>query len=95
MPKFRKKPVVIEAEQWYPNTGRRVRGVCHCQDGALEHRNAISPAPAHLHTIHQGQIVQLAPGDWIVPEADGEHFYPIKPDVFAATYEPVGEGAER
>lgn len=30
----------------------------------------------------------VAPGDWIVCGAQGE-FYPVKPDIFAATYEPV------
>lgn len=32
----------------------------------------------------------LSDGDWIIPESDGEHFYPCKPDVFAVTYEPAG-----
>ena len=42
----------------------------------------------HVHTIHQGQIVILERGDWILPEPDGVHFYPVKPDIFTATYEP-------
>lgn len=45
----------------------------------------------HLHTIHEGQKVSLEVGDWILPEPDGVHFYPCKPDIFAATYEPAGE----
>lgn len=85
--KFRKKPIVIDAEQWFPN--KQVRGVCYCQDGALAARNAIAPAPAHVHTMHAGQIVHLHSGDWVVPEPDGEHFYPIKDAVLAATYDPV------
>ena len=90
MPKFRKKPVEIEAEQFRDarmgqSTSEWIRsfpkGVCFkgCQD---------SRRP-HLHTVHQGQIVDLADGDWIIPEADGEHFYPCKPDIFEATYDPV------
>ena len=31
-----------------------------------------------------------APGDWIIKGVQGE-FYPCKPDIFAATYEPVEE----
>lgn len=91
MPKFRKKPVEIEAEQFhgvghYEAKGAPYpRGVCFCSAGFVD---AESPH-AHLHTIHAGQTVNLAVGDWIVPEADGEHFYPIKPDVFARTYDPV------
>ena len=30
------------------------------------------------------------PGDWIITEMiDGSGFYPCKPDIFEATYEPV------
>lgn len=90
MPKFRKKPVVIEAAQFLGGVevnGYRIpRGVCFCSDGdepeTLTHR-------FHVHTIHEGQFVILAHGDWIIPESDDVHFYPCKPDIFEATYEAV------
>lgn len=92
MAKFRKKPIEIEAVQFLGGVeinGYRIpKGVCFCSDGddresgTFEHR-------FHLHTIHKGQIVVLEHGDWIIPESDGEHFYPCKPAVFAATYDPV------
>jgi hypothetical protein len=34
-------------------------------------------------------MVILDVGDWIIPEPDGEHFYPVKPDIFEKTYEAV------
>lgn len=80
--KYRKKPVIIEAEQY--RTGDQFpRGVCNdaCLDG-----NWRSP---HVHTIHGNQSVLLEDGDWVIPEPDGVHFYPCKPDIFEATYEPV------
>lgn len=44
----------------------------------------------HVHgwidTLEGGHNV--CPGDWIVTGIQGEH-WPVKPDVFAATYEPV------
>lgn len=44
----------------------------------------------HVHgwidTLEGGHIV--CPGDWIITGVKGEH-YPCKPDIFAATYEPV------
>lgn len=47
------------------------------------------PLPyAYVITIH-GDKATLAPGDWIIPESDGVHFYPCKPDIFDATYEAV------
>lgn len=44
----------------------------------------------HFHgwidTLEGGHIV--CPEDWIITGVQGEH-YPCKPDIFAATYEPV------
>jgi hypothetical protein len=83
MPKFRKKPAVIEAEQFLE--GQPIpKGVCfgwHCGDTA-------SKIP-HVHTTHNNQRVDVVFGDWIIPEPNGSNFYPCKPDIFKATYEPL------
>ena len=46
----------------------------------------------HFHgwidTGRYGHVV--CPGSWIVKDAEGE-FYPVKPSVFTATYEPISE----
>ena len=34
-----------------------------------------------------------SPGDWIIKGIEGE-LYPCKPDIFAATYEPVVESPD-
>ncbi len=84
---FRKKPVVIEAAQF---TGDELRGVCRCKlFGAEDAEYDRTDRGPHVHTIHGGQPVFVEPGDWVIPEPDGEHFYPCKPDIFAATYEPA------
>lgn len=80
MPKFRKRPNEIEAEQYLLMNSPR--GVCYCEE-------ASSLRLPHVHTAHNNQAVFIERGDWIVPEPDGEHFYPVKPDIFAATYEPA------
>ena len=80
MPRYRKKPVVIEAEQYLGN--RYVTGMCESSSCTLWNN-------PHVHTIHNNQAVILKPGDWVIPEPDGEHFYPCKPDIFAETYELV------
>jgi hypothetical protein len=50
--------------------------------------------PMHVHgwidTKEGGHIV--CPGDWIITGVQGER-YPCKPDIFAATYDPVEETA--
>ena len=35
----------------------------------------------------------VCPGDWVITGVKGER-YPCKPDIFAATYEPVEAGKE-
>lgn len=97
MPAFRKKPVVVQAEQ-YSEYGIGVRGVCQSHSCYAEGNDR-----PHVHTIHRragehppyldGQIVNLEVGDWVIDEGDGRHFYPVKPDIFAAIYEPVDEDA--
>lgn len=77
MSQYRKKPVVIEAVQWHP--GVRHPGVFGEGDPCY---------PPYVITIHE-QRAYLSDGDWILPEPKPGHFYPCKPDIFAATYEPV------
>jgi hypothetical protein len=79
--KYRKKPVVIDAEQF---KGKLIRGMCNSQT-CYSNGNYVP----HVHTIHNSQIVNLEIGDWIIPEPDGIHYYPVKPDIFEKTYEPV------
>lgn len=79
--KYRKKPVVIEAVQ-YTEYGKLVKGMCNSQSCYV----AGNTSP-HVHTIHNNQLVNLEVGDYIIPEPDGIHFYPCKPDIFEKTYE--------
>lgn len=89
MPKFRKRPIVIEAVQF---TGRNLDEVAHFIGSAMHfHRCRDGGADAvDLTTIH-GETAYARPGDWIIPEPEHGRFYPVKPDIFAATYEPVPE----
>ena len=82
MHKYRKKPVVVEAEQWFP--GKQVDGVV--QIGV----SGITGEPVYgVHTLEG--VMACAPGDYIITGVKGER-YPCKPDIFEATYEPVEEG---
>jgi hypothetical protein len=70
--KFRKKPVVVEATQWFKNGDHpAVRDVGLKRLGWIE-------------TLEGGHHV--TPGDWIITGVKGEH-YPCKPDIFEMTYE--------
>lgn len=82
MPKFRKKPVVIDAvlfrggEQPNEFSADVISGrVRYPEDGTM------------LIATLEGTM-QAVPGDWIIRGVKGE-LYPCKPDIFAATYEPA------
>jgi hypothetical protein len=114
--RFRKKPVVIEAHQWWKNgdhpedncetftasgsyglpagtpfqgEGKVVRYYRLPELGGEDvHASCGRTMHAHgwIDTLEGGHIV--CPGDWIITGIKGER-YPCKPDIFAATYEPV------
>jgi hypothetical protein len=74
---YRKRPVVIEAAQY--RWGEDCPGVCYCQQEGH--------GWPHVHTP-EGVSYGLSGDEWIIKGVKGE-FYPCKPDIFAATYEPV------
>lgn len=80
MGQYRKKPVVIEATQWFP--GVKVEGVEEVETG-----DAITHVIGRVQTL-EGPLYAM-PGDWIITGVQGER-YPCKPDIFEATYEAVG-----
>lgn len=75
MAKYRKKPVVVEAEQWPGITCGWVPKGCHFASGAL-----ICP------TLEGNMTVSI--GDWIITGVAGEK-YPIKDAIFRKTYDIV------
>ncbi len=82
MPKYRKKPIIIEAVQWVGNLKEM----------------PIPPAPHSLLKEEKGKWYLktlegwyiLTPNDWIICGIKGE-YYPCKPDIFEATYEEVDQ----
>ena len=90
--KFRKKPVVIEAIQW---TGRNLLEVVDFCGGLHASARKFSwDEYSHLVETEGFKVFTLEGplkatiGDWIIKGVKGE-FYPCKPDIFEATYEPA------
>ena len=81
MPRFRKKPVVIEAVQW---TGDILDAETITNFGADD---PIGLQNDSLTVFTLEGLMTASPGDWIIRGVQGE-LYPCKPDIFAATYEP-------
>lgn len=104
MAKYRKKPVVVEAfhlperdesfdvgafDNWCEQVGF---------NAWTSERDQTMNLVTLRHTAWCGYcrlhgVVTAEPGDWIVQDVSG-HFYPCKPDIFQATYEPVSEVSE-
>ena len=90
MAKFRKKPVVIEAVQYDGTRGsilETFRGPFTFING--DSQNDPYVIVQTLEDGKNGEAEHVASiGDWIIRGVKGE-FYPCKPDIFAATYEPA------
>lgn len=81
MARFKSKPSLIEAEQFF--------SIAKSLPFASRAACAFSNEDGwHVITAH-GRITKIVDGDWIVPEPDNRGFYPIKPDIFAKKYEPA------
>ena len=95
MPKYRKKPVIVEAIKFeYSGKGiEELEGFCgdslklYGKDRCM---NAVGWA--WIGTLEDGNIGEAkhvaSEGDYIIKGVQGE-FYPCKPDIFHATYEEV------
>jgi hypothetical protein len=81
MPKFRKKPVIIEAEQFIaPNN---IEGAMFMRWPVKQDKKGFYLIIPTLEGDHRADE-----GDWIITGVKGEQ-YPCKPDIFEATYETV------
>ena len=76
MPYFQKKPVRIYAERFW-------RDECPWPAGVYRKERDV-----FIDTLEGVHIV--SDGDWIVTGIKGEK-YPVKPDIFEMTYDPVEE----
>lgn len=97
-PMFRKKPVVIEAmlvaaetsaEDFLDPNTRAIAEVSGWMLGnGFSDFKVIGPRPHGIALMTLEGVMIAAPGDWIIKGVKGE-FYPCKPDIFKATYEPA------
>lgn len=89
--KYRKKPVVVEAWKFTEEAFARgeIPGV---QDRAVLSElwaNKTSKDGRYYIDTLEGEMT-VSEGDYVIKGIKGE-FYPCKPDIFEATYEPVDE----
>jgi hypothetical protein len=91
MPEYRKRPVVIEAKQW---TGENLREIIAFTGRFISSWEEFAADVARdglkIYTLEGVHLANV--GDWIIRGVKGE-YYPCKPDIFEATYEPVAAPA--
>ena len=85
--RYRKKPVIIEAMRFDGKNRREVLSFIYpnMSEAGL-HGAEVMRLPIVIGTLEGDMTAN--PGDWIIRGVLGE-FYPCKPDIFAATYEPA------
>lgn len=84
--KFRKKPVVIEAQLLTPYNLEEIETWCR---GSI-HGTKLPPEDREIaiQTL-EGEVCARI-GDWVIKGVKGE-FYPCKPDIFYMSYDKVEE----
>jgi hypothetical protein len=104
--KFRKKPVVIEAVQFLGFSDERTNACVNPWPSdwdASKWRRTWGAAPIRPDGVYGPDVLVIPtlegdmtaqPGDWIIRGVKGE-FYPCKPDIFVATYEPAPSAPDR
>jgi hypothetical protein len=86
---FRKKPVEIQAIQ-FTGEPNNFDDVCtFLGEQQHGHREERYGPDAHMVIYTLEGEMRASVGDWIIRGVQGE-FYPCKPDIFDATYEPAG-----
>jgi hypothetical protein len=95
MAKFRKRPVIIEAEQFIWKQEHPLLGSSEpssVPDGVIKKKftDYQDPKPYYKYGIETLEgFMECKDGDWIITGVNGEK-YPCKPDIFEKTYERVG-----
>lgn len=85
--KYRKKPVVVEAVKFTGNNCFEIMHFMNRSQDIFDAELQETDRP-YIHTLEG--VLTCSPGDFVIKGVKGE-FYPCKPDVFEATYEPIAE----
>ncbi len=87
MPKFRKKPVVIEAVQWTGNNHDEINEFVGLVNNPVAAKHAYTTNGDLIIKTLEGNMLALK-SDWIIKGVNGE-FYPCKNEIFLKTYDKV------
>lgn len=77
MAKFRRKPIEINVEQFWPSKRPWPKGVTYSSEGGFT-----------VYNILHRSYIKIQPGDWIRQD-DMKDVYPIADKIIKEEYEPV------
>jgi hypothetical protein len=86
--KYRKKPVVVDAEQWdgtYSDLKRIMGLFPYMEIPHMEYHEANNTVGVWYVGTLEGKH-RVSPNDYVIKGIKGE-FYPCKPDIFEMTYD--------
>ena len=95
MPKYRKKPVVVEAVRWTGSNLEEIRNfvgsdlIEECVE-LFDIKRTLKEMLVDIAIDTLEGTMRVDYGDYIIKGIQGE-FYPCKPDIFEQTYEEVIE----
>ena len=95
MPKYRKKPVVVEAVRWTGSNLEEIRNfvgsdlIEECVE-LFDIKRTLKEMLVDIAIDTLEGTMRVDYGDYIIKGIQGE-FYPCEPDIFLATYEEVME----
>ncbi|MFR4530611.1 MAG: hypothetical protein ACLT5Y_03680 [Thomasclavelia ramosa] len=95
MPKYRKKPVVVEAVRWTGSNLEEIRNfvgsdlIEECVE-LFDIKRTLKEMLVDIAIDTLQGTMRVDYGDYIIKGVQGE-LYPCKPDIFLATYEEVAE----
>lgn len=106
MPRFRKKPVEVEAWQWDPSEPHEVlrllrsspvKGPSFPHDDFPDFKLARFDHDGRLifYCLKSDALCTIAAGDWVIRESDGVGYYPCTAQMFEATYDDATTAAPR
>lgn len=87
MPKFIKRPILIEAVKWNGDNLNEILLLTE-SEGVIRRSLSHKDKVITIRTLEGNMEANL--GDWIIKGVKGE-LYPCKPDIFEATYKKVEE----
>jgi hypothetical protein len=83
MAKYRKKPIEVEAYQWFSKLGT---AAC---PGVIQAFDDVKMGLDEFYCDSMSGLIEVEEGDWIIKDVKDDKYYPCKPDIFKELFDEV------